>query len=161
MNDLSNSKIKKNPRRSSKLYTKWRVFLFKIKKQFLYKEDIKKIFVYGSLRKGARNFDKIKNFIFSSQNGTVRGKLYVRKDNYVFLIDAKGKVVGELLSIKGGNAALKLFDLFEGREYKRKFVPIKTQDGIEEAYVYYYSGQIPLDSTHIKSGDWIEFVKIS
>lgn len=149
------------PKKSSRLYTKWRVVLFHLRKIFLCKNSVAKIFVYGTLREKGRNFDQIKDLIISSQKGTVSGVLYVRKDKYVFLTSEKGVVVGELLLIKGGDAALRLFDVFEGREYQRKIVAVHTRTGVNTAYVYYYSGKIPPDSQRINSGDWIAFAQQS
>ena len=159
MREILNANPEPGPKKSSKAYTKWRVFWFKIKRHFVYKEELVKIFVYGTLRKEGRNFGRIKDFITSSETGTVKGRLYVRKDKYVFLTAGKENVRGELLYLKGGNDVLNLFDLFEGREYIRRLVPIKTAQGIDKAYVYYYAGSTPKDSHHIKSGDWITFIK--
>lgn len=109
------------------------------------------LFVYGTLRAGARNRHVIEPLLKSSRPVRVRGILYVYGKYPLFFPGESGAVAGELVELKDEYDMAGL-DKFEGPEYRR----IEISAGGEKAWVYTYKEKTPpLSAKKIESGDWI------
>lgn len=105
------------------------------------------LFVYGSLRPGACNFDVVAPYVKKSCPAYISGKLYQLSTGYPMLVYGEfGKVAGELLLLDQAEAAFKVLDDFEDfygagnplNEYERicANVWISVTNHINEAFVY-------------------------
>ena len=119
------------------------------------------LFIYGTLRKGARNRYKIEPFITLWQSAAAQGSLF-KHGKYPFLMTrGKTTVVGELVGLIDENETFKFLDKFEGPEYKREEIEVETANGEKKkAWVYLYRRDSPPDEAeYIDSGDWVQFEK--
>lgn len=111
-----------------------------------------RVFVYGTLRRGASNSWRMAGAEFIGA-GTVRGALF-RIDWYPGLVlDANGGgVKGEVFRVDAG--LLEKLDEYEGCEYRRVIAEVTLDDGIRcEVWVWEYLE--PVDAkARIASGDW-------
>jgi gamma-glutamylcyclotransferase (GGCT)/AIG2-like uncharacterized protein YtfP len=128
--------------------------------------DCSYLFVYGSLRRGARTeFSELLNRAGEHVGmGTVPGQLF-QVASYPGMVSSRqgGVVLGEVFEIKDA-AVWPVLDEYEGcgpddplpHEFERSIVPVKMQDGRTlDAWVYLYC----LDTsgkTRIESGDYLQ-----
>lgn len=113
-----------------------------------------KIFVYGTLLKGCRNYERyLKDHVFSIQDGYVKGILYtIKGKDYPALLHGERMIHGEILDIEP--SVLPILDELEGyygindprNEYEK--IESKIYDASEtliaELPVYFYNLYHPL-----------------
>ncbi|OGG50749.1 hypothetical protein A2763_02385 [Candidatus Kaiserbacteria bacterium RIFCSPHIGHO2_01_FULL_54_36] len=119
------------------------------------------LFIYGTLREGAKNRSKVKGLLSSSQSAATLGSLYL-SGKYPLLLKAGGtRIVGELVELVDEAEAFNILDPFEGREYKRAQIDVTTESGEKKvAWAYLYREDSPPDDAiRIDSGDWLEYSK--
>ena len=134
-------------------------------------KDELKLFVYGSLKMGECNDHVIKDWVMSSEPATLKGRMYLRPDEYPALFlsglgtlgssnyeqDLKldtgmepleGSVIsGQLLGLSSAKEALKVLDHFEGyfpgqeSEYLRVAVKVGTKSGNQNCWTYVGAGE--------------------
>lgn len=120
-----------------------------------------RIWVYGTLRRGASNHFRVAGGRFVGE-GRVPGRLY-RIDWYPGLcLDAgAGEVVGEVFDVSA--AVLRELDAFEGlaagelegAEYRRVRARVRLADGREtEAWVWEWLGPVD-EARRVAGGDWL------
>ena len=109
-----------------------------------------KVFVYGTLRKGASNNWRMEEADFLGE-ARVRGDLW-KVDWYPgVILSGKGAVLGEVWEVS--DEILKELDEFEGSEYRR--VKVMAEGGANEVWIYEWLGD-PEGLTKVESGDWLE-----
>ncbi|MCR9166297.1 MAG: gamma-glutamylcyclotransferase [Nannocystaceae bacterium] len=123
------------------------------------------LFVYGSLREGARHpmYEVLREHGTLAGPARVRGRLYV-VDWYPGLVldDAAGWVVGELWT-SIASAAWPVLDFYEGcsaedpapHEYVRRSAQVDVAGVWKQAWVYDYARNVGA-LTMVDSGDWLE-----
>ena len=116
------------------------------------------LFIYGTLRDGARNRHVIDPFINWWEAASASGRLFLHDKYPLFFPGDNGDVVGELVELENEGRALARLDKFEGPEYRRIEIDVTIKDGGGKAWVYvYYQDVPPANAQHIESGDWLEF----
>ena len=130
-----------------------------------------KLFVYGSLKLGECNDHVIKDWVLSSEAASLKGRMYMRPDEYpaLFLSESgtlgsldyaqdlkwdegiepqEGSVIsGQFLRLNSAEEALKVLDHFEGyfpgqqSEYLRVAVKVRTKGGVENCWTYVGAGE--------------------
>ncbi len=124
-------------------------------------EVLERVFVYGTLRRGASNHFRVGDGGFVG-GGRVRGGLY-RIDWYPGLVlDSEGdEVIGDVFDVSAGRLAE--LDLFEGlpqgflvgQEYRRVRTMVDLLDGGRvEAWVWEWIGEVD-PGRRVVSGDWV------
>lgn len=131
------------------------------------------LFVYGSLRKGHHNHQRLSSSAFL---GTFRTRepymmigLRSRAYPYAYPDETGGPVAGELYSVSAETIAF--LDRMEGHPtvYCRTLVALDSWDGPAEMYVLVESkikktlqnyGTMSRRFVHIPSGDWADFTGI-
>jgi gamma-glutamylcyclotransferase (GGCT)/AIG2-like uncharacterized protein YtfP len=123
---------------------------------------IEKVFVYGTLRRGASNYHRLVDSRWCGR-ATLRGRLY-RVSWYPGLVPDEGAepILGDLLEVKAD--MLPALDAFEGLppgslcgpEYERRRLEIDLlKGGRTEAWVWVW--RAPTDHlVEVPSGDWLE-----
>jgi len=117
-------------------------------------KDRELIFVYGTLRSGGSNHQRL-NHAVPLGTGTVRGRLY-RVDWYpgLFLDPDAGEIHGELYAVDAQTLAA--LDEFEGFSYRRVRVPVATPNGNDPVEAWIWEHLDPVDeSRRIPGGDWL------
>jgi gamma-glutamylcyclotransferase (GGCT)/AIG2-like uncharacterized protein YtfP len=135
---------------------------------------MKKIFVYGSLRKGSFNYKKVlEGHILDRNMGRTIGNLFhLENKGYPALVQGDTEVIGEIITLKS-KKLLKEIDAVENYdsldyqtcEYLRKPIKVMNRDTraveIVDAYVYNMSNK----ENHkdllkiVPSGDWLEYIE--
>lgn len=129
---------------------------------------MQKIFVYGTLLKGCRNYRKyLEDHVGQIQSAYVRGTLYsIKNKDYPALLEGNDFIAGEIMEID--DSLCDVLDRLEGfrcngdlmNEYNKKTVWIYDLDfqPIIQLPVYFYNIQHPeqIHSLHeeIKSGSY-------
>ena len=125
------------------------------------------IFVYGSLREGMYNYDRIlKGKTTSIVKATVEGYKMLDMGSFPGIIAGDNTIVGEVMNINPGMylQTLQLLDRLEGYNpsqkskslYHREIKRVKLEDGQEiDAYIYVYNVKQGINYPVIESGDWI------
>ena len=124
------------------------------------KEEIRKMFVYGTLKVGgffAGRFDEVR---VKSTPGTIQGTLFKGAYPQVKL-GGDRKVHGEVHEFDKFEEVLAAFDRIEGFNernpamslYQRKVTEVETADGTEMAFVYEYNHSTD-DSKIVEDGVW-------
>jgi gamma-glutamylcyclotransferase (GGCT)/AIG2-like uncharacterized protein YtfP len=110
------------------------------------------VFVYGTLRRGGSNHFRMAGAEFVAA-GTVRGRLY-RIDWYPGLIadENVGDVVGEIYQLSAG--MLPGLDDYEGPEYRRAMMEVRTDRTTIQAWVWLWTGAVD-ENRRIACGDWM------
>lgn len=130
---------------------------------------IEKVFVYGSLRSGMFNYEKLlKGKVKGIESGTVYGELFhIENKDYPAVICGDRKIVGELMELKNFKDTLKELDELENyregdnnSEYIREIVEVSLKDGTKEkAYFYKYNKEADRNKKDklikVDSGDWL------
>ncbi len=131
---------------------------------------VDKVFVYGSLRSGMFNYEKLlKGKVKGLKKGTIYGELFhIENKGYPAVICGEEEITGELMTFKNFNKTLFELDelenfkvLDENSEYLREFVEVSLEDGTKEtAYFYKYNTKSILNKEDkllkVKSGDWFK-----
>lgn len=127
------------------------------------------VFVYGSLREGLYNYDRIlKGKVTDIDQATIEGFDMLDMGSYPGIINGKGLIVGEVMNINPAMylQTLKILDSLEGYDprqkgkslYLREIKKVKLADGKEiDAYVYIYNIKRGIDYPVVESGDWVSF----
>jgi gamma-glutamylcyclotransferase (GGCT)/AIG2-like uncharacterized protein YtfP len=135
--------------------------------------DIKHLFVYGSLRSGFKSpaYNYISQYFNFITLAKAKGILYDMGNYPVAVSTIENKyVIGELYEIKDRAAfdfVVAQLDDYEGIDggeedevclYERKLVEVYNNDNesIAKAYVYWFCGNIK-DKNTIESGDMLEY----
>jgi gamma-glutamylcyclotransferase (GGCT)/AIG2-like uncharacterized protein YtfP len=123
-----------------------------------------KLFVYGSLSEGLVHFNKIQDFIDSSELATTRAAVYRLKVGYpVLLENGEDLVSGQLLTLRTTDFLVNLLDEFHGFSkleedkslYFRREMTVQTVTGPEVAWAYVLNPKkLPKTATLIIGGDW-------
>ena len=136
-------------------------------------EDVKRLFVYGSLMEGFFNYKKsLEGKVISRIPARVRGLLYHQnRKGYPAMVGGKGWVRGEFLELKDFETLISLCDTIEKyyspgnpeNEYERKASQVELESGGEVlAHVYWYArndlGSPGNPAFLIASGDWREYM---
>ncbi len=120
-----------------------------------------KIFVYGTLLEGCRNYERfLKGHVFSIQPAFVKGSLYsIKYQDYPALIDGDQMIHGEIMEID--EHLLPVLDQLEGyygkndpmNEYNKKIVPIydKNECKMDCLPVYFYNLDHPNQSDSLEA----------
>ncbi|WP_035292222.1 gamma-glutamylcyclotransferase family protein [Clostridium sp. KNHs214] len=138
-------------------------------------EEVKNVFVYGSLMNNFFNYERyLRDIILDRKKARVKGKLYhLAKRGYPALVDGKDFVYGELISFKNFKENLKILDKMEGyirendssNEYSRILTDVEVLEGesarIQKAYMYKYNdknNKIDKNDIYVHHGDWRKFM---
>ena len=118
-----------------------------------------RLFVYGTLRKGARHplAHGLARVARHEGRASCAGCLYVIEDAYPGLVDAPddSRVVGDLFVLDDPEAAFARLDAYEGDEYQREQRNVTREDGSRvTAWVYVYRAEVAL-WPRLASGDWL------
>ena len=135
-------------------------------------EQINRLFVYGSLRKGFSNpaYNYITQFFSLVSEGKVKGRMY-DMGNYPVGIPANDDVFikGELYEFKNAlefSWAIEQLDAYEGLNpeegelllYERAVADVFYNDEVTKAWIYWYVGKVD-NQPLIPSGDVFDFFK--
>lgn len=124
------------------------------------------LFAYGSLSEGMVHFNKIKDFVLSSQPAKLKAKAYRLKVGFPALInEPTSEVEGQLLEVKGNELLIQLLDQFFGYNqfdhlkslYLREVVQVQMPDTGEmrECEVYFLNPKkLPAGAIEIQDGNW-------
>jgi len=134
--------------------------------------NVKKLFVYGSLRSGFHHpaYEYISKYFTLVSEAKVRGRLY-DLGSYPAAVATTDDVfiVGELYELKQSadfSWSIEQLDSYEGvkpeagevQEYKRELTDVLYNDETAEAWIYWYNGNIS-DEPPIPSGDVMDFIR--
>ncbi|MGJ8673305.1 gamma-glutamylcyclotransferase family protein [Rubritalea sp.] len=111
------------------------------------------VFVYGTLRKGASNAQRMTSarFLFAA---FLPGEMY-RVDWYPGVVLGEGsKVIGEVYEVS--LELLKELDRYEGYEYECTRVSVEDSVGVTHDVLVYAYSQDTKNLQKIPSGDWLE-----
>lgn len=126
-----------------------------------------RLFVYGTLQPqgGTRMGQWIAARLIRSEAASAPGRLFaVRGGNGWFpaLLPPRGgkRVVGTLCWLSLGPGDLALLDRYEGSEYRRVAVPVRTMGGQREvAQLYLWKTALPHDEEAIADGDFLAWLR--
>ncbi len=121
---------------------------------------IEHLFVYGTLMSGEVRHGELSPYIESIEDGNMQGILY-DLDYYPGIKTGEGLVHGELIKMNDVESCLNNIDSIEGfygyghknSLYERTIVPVQTNQGVEWAWTYVYSGHVE-ENIRIHSGRW-------
>ena len=118
--------------------------------------EMKKIFVYGTLRKGFGLNNYMDNFKYLGV-GKLKGFDMFSNGYFPMIIKGSGEVVGEVVGevyeIENGINEIGVLDKIESA-YTRTKVRVKLNGVLTDVEVYVYNGDVT-SFTQIKSGNWI------
>jgi gamma-glutamylcyclotransferase (GGCT)/AIG2-like uncharacterized protein YtfP len=112
----------------------------------------KRIFVYGTLRKGEGLNPYLDNFKFLGA-GKLKGYDMYSNGSYPMIVKGEGEVVGELYEINGGANEIECLDRIECA-YDRTKVKIKIRNETISAETYVFKTGVN-HLRKIQSGNWI------
>lgn len=110
---------------------------------------MERVFVYGTLKRGERNYPLVESLVVRVLPGYVEGYRLLhlaegpgRPYPYPGMVPGKGRVYGEVLFLP--EEALALLDELEeeGVEYRRVRVLVETEEGPLPAWTYLYLGDL-------------------
>jgi gamma-glutamylcyclotransferase (GGCT)/AIG2-like uncharacterized protein YtfP len=125
-------------------------------------EDVKHIFVYGTLKVGghfARRFDSHRQKVL---DGTIIGQLFAVVGAFfpAVKLTGEGTVKGEVHRYEDFDQVLRQFDGIEGyregREgnlYERRVVDVTTDEGVIRAYLYEFNRD-DAELEPVEGGEW-------
>ncbi len=130
------------------------------------------LFVYGSLRKGFQHpaYGYISRYFTLITEGKVKGLLYDMGDFPAALpTEDDAFIKGELYRINNPdefNWAIAQLDDYEGLNtehgepalYKRELVTVFLADSTEQAWIYWFNGQVN-EHSRIDTGDILEYLR--
>ena len=129
-------------------------------------------FVYGTLRRGFANFQRLASDVSSIEPAKTSGLLYHLPQGYPAMFDvAEGKVLGEVMTFPNPEVTLAKFDRLEGysptsqySHYLRiiKQVRIISSNRLVRAWCYIYPQErlswVKHHGIYITHGDWSRFI---
>lgn len=132
---------------------------------------MERVFVYGSLRQGFWNFQRLLDGkVNSIISGEIKGSLYHLPEGYPAAIEGDGNVKGEVLELADDDLLVRL-DSLEGYKeegqnnlYERKKVNVRLKGGKEiSCWVYFYGKgnfqHLKEKGVLITDGDWKKFIE--
>lgn len=126
---------------------------------------IVRLFVYGTLQPQAATpmADWIARRLVRSEPATMRGRLYAVQGDcgwFPALVRARGGgAQGTLCTVRLTRDDMATLDRYEGSEYRRAVVPVRTLHGrriMAQAYVWRVG--LPADSPAIAGGDFLAWL---
>ena len=128
-------------------------------------EEVKHIFVYGTLCRGGANHDRHCADALTIEPAVTTGRLYHLPTGYPAMIEsADGQVFGEAMTFPDLSATLREIDRLEGYRpdqpdhslYLRRIRPISLlNSGLTvTAYCYIWRGPLPSGACLLGSGYW-------
>lgn len=130
------------------------------------------IFVYGTLREGMHNFNRVlKGRTDKITPAVIKGYDMLNLGSYPGIISGTNEITGELMDIKSTMylQTLQLLDKLEGYDpsqkgkspYHREIQKIVLEDGkVIDAYVYVYNKKLGISGFEfVDSGDWVIYKK--
>ena len=114
--------------------------------------ETKRIFVYGTLRKGEGLNPYLNAFKFLGV-GILKGYLMYTNRYFPMIVEGDGEVVGEVYEIKGGENEIEVLDRIESG-YTRTKVKIKMNKKTVDAETYIYKSKVT-NLKLIESGNWL------
>lgn len=128
-----------------------------------------KFFVYGSLSEGHVHFEKIKDFILSTEKAILSASAYRLKVGYPVIVeDGTDQVPGLLVTLKMTDVLLALLDQFHGLNlyepskslHFRKEVIVQTDSGAVACSAYFLNPtKLPKSAARIEGGNWEESLR--
>ncbi|MGE5396322.1 MAG: gamma-glutamylcyclotransferase [Chitinophagales bacterium] len=125
---------------------------------------VNRVFVYGTLRPGLKNYRVVEKFVLAVYPATAQGRLFDLPYGYPAMIEGDGTVSGEVLELKEIRKALKVLDRLEGYSetssrnlYIRVLIEVKLKGGDRvEAYTYYWDhpNELPRLGKELPEGKW-------
>lgn len=127
------------------------------------------VFVYGSLREGLYNYERILDGKTTSiVNATLEGYKMLDLGSFPGIIAGENTIIGEVMNINPAVylKTLQILDRLEGYNpsqkgkslYHREIKHVKLEDGKEiDAYVYIYNVKQGINYPEVESGDWVAF----
>ncbi|HLJ44920.1 MAG TPA: gamma-glutamylcyclotransferase family protein [Bryobacteraceae bacterium] len=122
-------------------------------------EDLKLLFVYGTLKSGCSN--QYADLLHSSSDfmgrASIAGRLYriAEYPGAVLSDNPADRVHGEVFQMHDSDALLEALDAYEGSTYERVWCPIEMEDG-EQATAWVYTFRESIEGKpRIKSGDFL------
>ncbi|WP_243031110.1 gamma-glutamylcyclotransferase family protein [Thermus altitudinis] len=121
---------------------------------------MERVFVYGTLRPGERNYPLVEGRVVKVLPGHVEGfRLFHLAEGlgrpypYPGMVPGEGRVYGEVLFLP--EEALSLLDELEeeGMEYRRVQVRVETEEGPLLAWTYLYLGDLE-GAVLVPQGEW-------
>ncbi|MFC7440786.1 gamma-glutamylcyclotransferase family protein [Laceyella putida] len=126
------------------------------------------LFVYGSLRQGMYNAPLLRRGRLVAKEAWVNGVLYDTGEGYPGLIAGEGRVWGEVYQIT--QQELRWVDRLEDYNgpnhpdnlYERISLKVRTPEGEQTAYTYYYRDveRLKQKGKKVASGDWVAYVNM-
>ncbi len=134
------------------------------------KNQIRRMFVYGTLMKGFVNYDHhLRGQVISITQGDTAGQLYHLPQGYPALVEGDKAIKGEVMELVDRGILEKLDRLegfVEGRTdnlYERAIRTVVLENGaIVECWVYLFCDEAYADSSGIEipDGDWRKFIQM-
>lgn len=134
------------------------------------KNNVKPIFVYGTLRNGFGNYEAfLKGYTEKEVLAFTKGKLYSNLHNtFPCMLPGNDRVVGEVMFVKPQfyRRVLANLDRLEGyykddeefSMYLRREINVSLEDGTEiKAWGYIWNGGKVFLGEYIPDGDWANF----
>lgn len=130
------------------------------------------IFVYGTLMKGFENHSMLEQYILSSCQGSIAGRLYHLKEGYPAVTKGKDRIQGEIYWLRDMGKVLPALDYLEDYNqpdtedlYKRILCEALTSAGERVlCYVYVWApereAELLRDGVYVQSGDWKKLNRI-
>lgn len=124
-------------------------------------EPARALFLYGTLQPGAGTAMArwVGERLVRAEPASVPGRLLAIRDGgrwYPALVPGQARVRGTLcvLALKPGDLAV--LDRYEGREYRRVAMPVRTGDHRRaRAQIYFWRGRLPPGAREIVDGDFL------
>ncbi len=122
---------------------------------------INRIFVYGTLKPGGRNYHLAQG-VTGSEAGYLEGYtlLHFEPEGYPAMVPGQGRVYGFVLTFADIEAALPALDALEGchlepPEYERVRVNVQPSGTVAWTYVYINGQRLAGEGTSpVEGGDW-------
>ena len=126
------------------------------------------VFVYGTLRPGTTQHEKIEQFVKGSIEGTFEGQLFAMPDGRAIAVEGEPgyPVVGDLLYLADSPAVMKEIDRIVGVKnprslYQRVHRQVISDSGDNMVWMYICKvaevDQVLAEGTELVEGDWFLF----
>lgn len=111
-------------------------------------------FVYGSLRPGEYNYDRVGGSSHDPQPGTISGRLYDTGWGYPQAkLDEEGTIIGDVVYF-GNDNWKHIVSMEEGAGYEMHEVTVTFADGSTATHAAWHYKGIPHGNA-VESGDWL------
>ena len=130
------------------------------------RDDVTRVFVYGTLLRGGANHTRFCNDALAIEPASTQGRLYDLPAGFPAMVEATdGTVYGEAIAFPDIDAALTRLDFLEGYRperpehslYLRRVQPVMLLNSGDMvlAYCYVWRNALPPGATHLPSGKWL------